>query len=128
MKLEYTGNNHKYLQTTIVYEGLPVIVFKRGGGCENKDVLKNEFATVVSFNDDFIKIKSDRWEIDVATDKFLNYFQIGYCFSVYKSQGATADGNVNILDYGYMKTKPRCIYTALSRAKKLSVLTCILEN
>ena len=42
---------------------------------------------------------------------------MGYAFSVYKSQGETAEGNVNVFDYEYMKQDDRFIYTAVSRGK-----------
>jgi len=105
---------YKYHQDTYLYEDLPIIA----NTTYNKlDLKKNEFYRVTEVTDTTFTFSNDYNTQTIPHSEYHKYFLMGYAFSVYKSQGETAEGNVNVFDYEYMKQDDRFIYTAASRGK-----------
>ena len=109
----------KHHQHTYIYEGLPIVIYC---GNEEMGICKNQFGKIAHFDDDFVYIEGDDWEqpITISLEDFHKYLQPAYCFSVYKSQGETTKKNLNIFDFEFMIKDDTRIYTAASRATKLT--------
>lgn len=91
-------------------EGVPIICNKT-----KKDVFMNGESKIVSYlNNLDIIIFTDGSQI--TKEDFSHYFTLNYAITVYKAQGKTYDGIVNIHDIRKMCKNYRFIYTAISRA------------
>lgn len=124
--IPYKGEENKYNQDIILYEGLKLIcdkTIKVKGEDENK-ISKNEIVYVVEYPiDGTLKVKSS------LTGKITEHliedlhktFLLGYITTTHKAQGETAGENqrVIIFDWDEMIQNKKLLYTALSRATKL---------
>ena len=104
-----------------VYKDLPLVCKKTFSN--NKEELKNnELFTVINFDSKTIEIQSKRLTTTIKHDLF-KHFQMGYCITTHCSQSDTFDFEYSIYEYRYMES--RMIYTAITRAKKLSQVNLV---
>ena len=52
----------------------------------------------------------------ISFNDFTNYFTLSYAITIYKAQGQTYRGRVNIYDIETFKKNYKYLYTAISRA------------
>jgi hypothetical protein len=93
-----------------IYVGMPIICIKTN---KIDKIYNSERFTIKDIKNEMITLNNER-EISFLT--YENYFDMAFCFTVYKVQGATINEPYQIYDINDM-TK-RELYTALSRTKK----------
>ena len=106
----------KYRQTTIIYDGLPLLVFAMD---KINGLVKNTIHIVCDVN-----TKTGTFKLEDNDGEFIEAdvnkkFIMCYAMTIHKSQGDTIDGQVNIHEYDLVKDDKRLYYTAVSRGREL---------
>ena len=116
-------------QDATLFVGVPIIATSNKKG-DDEDLMfaNNETFTITEIDDEYFTAVSERpegeWAIRVAVPEFHSFFNLNYCATVHKSQGATIDNEIVIFNYQRMTKNLK--YTAITRAKQLSQITIIL--
>ena len=114
---------NKYSQTTIVYDGLPLLsIVNRRNSNDDIDIVKNQTYKVVEtdmVNKRFKVEDDDNW---FDADDINNTFIIAYSMTIHKTQGDTIEGQVNIHEHMSVIGDNKLHYTAVSRAKDISLV------
>jgi hypothetical protein len=94
-----------------ICNGMPIIA-----RINNKklDVINNETFNIDEIDDEFISISNEMKNIKIPSGQFNRLFNMAYCITIHKSQGATFEGIYTIHEWGKLNTKLR--YVAISRA------------
>lgn len=112
--------NQLYIDKFGIKEGMKVFCitnnFKKYNIFNNKLLIINEI--IKRDNETFYTLKDLDGNILEAEPINSKYFEMAYCQTTHKYQGLTINENYNIHDVDKMSFN--CLYTALSRAKKLS--------
>lgn len=109
--------DEKYRQTTIIYDGLPLIVYAMD--TKNKliknttHIVKNFDAVAGTFN---LEDNDGVFTVDDINKKFI----MAYALTIHKAQGDTITGKLNINEYRRIATDRRLYYTAVSRGTSLA--------
>jgi len=108
-------------QSVYLYDGLPIMSWKN---CVNLGIVNSEEFYVNSWDNNTIYISREEGgeDLEIAVDDFHEYFVPNYCATTHKSQGATYQGKVILWDWNRMVSDKKVVYTACSRATKLSNL------
>ena len=121
---------HTPISLSKVYRGLPV-----RSVVTNEIHMNNERFIVASSKKNAILLESQMrkgWRITVTDEEFMKDFVAGYAMTIHSSQGLTVTEPYTIhIDYNTRFTKDdvqRLIYTAVSRAQRLSQIGIMCEN
>jgi hypothetical protein len=120
----------KWKQKVTLMEGMPVTC--RDGNRENSEKLKvdnNDKMKVVSVGDQDIKLEwtsreskkdanGNRLVVTVKQEHFNQLFDMGFCTTVSRAQGATMDHKYNVFDIHKMTREE--MYTAVTRGRKFN--------
>lgn len=108
-------------QSVYLYDGLPIMSWKN---CVKLGIVNSEEFVVKSWDDTKIYISREEGgeDLEIDIDDFHEYFVPNYCATTHKSQGATYQGKVILWDWNRMVSNKKVVYTACSRATKLSNL------
>ena len=113
----------KYSQTTIVYDGLPLLSIVNHRNSEDEvDIVKNQTYKVVEtdmVNRRFKIEDHDNW---FEADDINKTFIVAYAMTIHKTQGDTIEGRVNIHEHTSIVSDEKLHYTAVSRAKDISLV------
>ncbi len=106
----------KYRQTTMIYVGLPLLVFAMD---TINGLIKNTIHIVKS-----VDITTATFTLEDNTGEFVvadinKKFIMAYATTIHKAQGDTIDGQLNIHEYHRIKDNKRLYYTAVSRGRTL---------
>lgn len=117
--LDYKGLSYdKNTSDFKVCIGMPVIArlnSKASGFCNN------ETFNVKDISDTEIMLNNDlKNEIKIPVEKFNKMFQLAFCITIHKSQGATFDTRYTIFEWDRLNTKLK--YVALSRATSMEAI------
>jgi hypothetical protein len=114
-KLSYDDNTQNY---TLV-KGMPLIARKN---LKEMDIFNNEIYICDGFDDNNVFFKIDYEDTIVFPIKKLNkYFNLAFCITTHKSQGATFDETYTIHEWEKMGKPLK--YVALSRATNINNIT-----
>jgi hypothetical protein len=112
VKLPRHEDNIKTQDVELI-EGMPVIAHITD---KKKTILNMDMFQIKSITDEEIILKDEEREVTIATRDFHKYFYIGFCITVYASQGATFNEKYTIWDWDHPNMCDRAKYVALSRA------------
>jgi len=113
----------KYSQTTIVYEGLPLLSIVNHRNSEDEvDIIKNQTYKVVEIDMINRKFKIEGDDTIFEADDINTTFIQAYAMTTHKSQGDTIEGRVNIHESMSITADKKLHYTAVSRAKALNLV------
>ena len=113
----------KYSQTTIVYDGLPLLSIVNHRNAEDEvEIVKNRVYKVVETNMINRKFKIEGDENLYDADDINKTFIPAYAMTIHKTQGDTIDGRVNIHEHISIIGDKKLHYTAVSRAKDISLV------
>jgi len=131
VELPYDGEA-EINQDAKLYVGCPVMAIMNKKGEEDMDLVNNEDFTIQYADYGEINVMSMRpsenggveeHTFQFATEDFHKYFVLNYAATVHKSQGQTIDNDIVI--YETEKMDKNLLYTAITRAKKLSQVNVI---
>ena len=103
----YNGGKEEYK----ICDGTPVICIDN---MKDRKMFNSQQFTVKSINKNGVRIKENNEKFSI--DDFRKKFNLAFCITVYKYQGAEMDQHYNIFDTEAMNKKQ--LYTALSRTTK----------
>lgn len=111
---EHSKGKKKYAinDDTFIYIGMPIICVKTS---KIDKIYNSERFKIIDINEEDETIKIDNDKV-ISYLTYINYFDMGFCFTVYKIQGATINEPYNIYDIDTMSKRE--LYTALSRTTK----------
>jgi hypothetical protein len=112
INVPYTGEVNKYNEDINVYNGVKLLCNTTN---DEYDLCKNETLIVDRFDEKYIYIGKRV----IPLTKLHDLFMLGYAITVYKAQGDTYDGLINIFEVDMLMRDKRYIYTAVTRATKL---------
>ena len=106
----------KYRQTTIIYDGLPLLVFAMD---KINGLVKNTIHIVCDVNTNTGTFRLEDNDGEFIEADVNKKFIMCYAMTIHKSQGDTIDGQVNIHEYGLVSDNKQLYYTAVSRGREL---------
>ena len=113
----------KYSQTTIVYEGLPLLSIVNHRNAQDEVVIiKNQTYKVVELDTANRRFKIDDDDTWYDADDINTTFIQAYSMTIHKCQGDTIEGGVNIHETMSIIEDKRLHYTGVSRAKDISLV------
>ena len=115
LNFSYNGKKEEYK----VCAGTPVICTDN---MKDRGIFNSQMFTVKKFSGNSVIIKENGEKF--ALDEFKKKFNLAFCITVYKYQGAEIEEHYNILDAGAMNKKQ--LHTAMSRTTKFEYL--LVEN
>lgn len=138
--LLYDGDDKDIQQETIIYKGLPIMAITNKSGEDGEMMMvNNECFEVVDFSEESMTATTKRvndegeeYEHTITIEfseepdtqfgeEFHTMFVMNYCSTTHKSQGATIDNDIVLMDWPKMSKNLK--YTAITRAKKLSQIS-----
>jgi ATP-dependent exoDNAse (exonuclease V) alpha subunit len=116
-KVNYDDNTQDYYLTI----GMPIMARKNK---KSMNIFNNDYFIVKKISKDTITIQNELDEIIEIEHKDIKYlFNLAFCISVHKSQGATFNKEYAIHEWEKMDKKLK--YVALSRATCKSLINII---
>ena len=107
----YNGGKEEYK----ICDGTPVICIDN---MKDRKMFNSQQFTVKSINKNGVRIKENNEKFSI--DDFRKKFNLAFCITVYKYQGAEIDQHYNIFDTEAMNKKQ--LYTALSRTTEFKYI------
>ena len=96
--------------------GMPVIAHITD---KKLDILNSETFVVKSIDSKNITVCDDDRIVKVSIENFHKYFYLGFCITIYASQGETFDNKYTIYDWNFSHFCKKAKYVALSRATNI---------
>ena len=119
--IPYVGNDDNQ-QDVFLYEGLPIIFNKTIRNKEKERLfMKNQTATIDKIDGNLFYVGEHSFELS----KFHDIAIMGYATTVYKSQGDTIKGKINIFDWKHFFMNGNLKYTAITRGTCLSNISIV---
>ena len=113
----------KYSQATIVYEGLPLLsIVNHRNSQDEVVIIKNQTYKVVEIDTANRRFKIDDDDTWYDADDINTTFIQAYAMTIHKCQGDTIEGGVNIHEHMSIIGDKKLHYTAVSRAKDISLV------
>jgi hypothetical protein len=120
--LKYDGEDDTP-QNAYLYENIPIIFNKTIKEKKERIFMKNEQKKIDKLDDKYFYVDGYKFELN----KFHDICLLGYGITIYKSQGDTIKGNINIFDWGHYYMNGNMKYTAITRGQALEDIS-IIEN
>lgn len=114
--IKQDSNNPK-TQDVKLCETMPVIAHKTN---KNLNIINSESYTITSIKDNKITMTNKRNDIiNIEVKDFQKYFYLGFCITIYASQGETFNQPYTIYDWNFKHFCNKAKYVALSRATNI---------
>jgi ATP-dependent exoDNAse (exonuclease V) alpha subunit len=116
--LDYDPNS----QDVKLCAGMPIIARKNN---KELNIFNNETFTIkaIKQKDDVIVVVDEGREQEVPIAEFTKMFNVAYCITVFKSQGATFDEAYSIHEFDQFDKRLK--YVALSRATDINLINIV---
>ena len=101
----------KNTQNITICKDMPIIARINNKGL---DVVNNECFSIDEINNDVVSISNEIKTLKIPSKNFNRLFNLAYCITIHKSQGATFNGKYTI--YEWEKLTRKLKYVAISRA------------
>ena len=117
-KLAYDPNS----QDVMLCAGMPIISRKNN---KELNIYNNETYTIkaIKKSEDIIIVADDDKEQEVPIKEFVRMFNVAFCITCHKAQGATFDEPYTIHEFNQFDERLK--YVALSRATDISLINII---
>jgi len=114
LKLNEDDRNDAY-----IFNGLKVICNKTKKAEDNNFFFNGEVEEIIRMNEETqtLHFKSKK---KIAFSEFSEYFTLSYAITIYKAQGQTYKGRINIYDIETFKKNYKYLYTGISRATEFN--------
>ena len=116
-KIYIPATKNQKTQNVHLTQGMPIIAHKAN---KRLNILNSQTFIISDVTSEIIRYKDGNARYSIPTSDFHKYFYLGFCMTVYASQGETIHKKYTIYDWDIECFCPRAKYVAMSRSTDIN--------
>ena len=124
-KVYVKATRNQKTQNVHLTKGMPIIAHKTN---KKLDILNSQTFTITKVTKETLTYKDDKKEFTVPINDFHQYFYLGFCITVYASQGETFNQKYTIYDWDIACFCEKAKYVAMSRSTDINLIQIAQSN